>query len=222
MLLNCRALCDGHKDDVSWEWSCISARRTSCPRIMTGFHHLLLLLSASFVVCREDDTSSDSLLQPQFVYHDEDWLVTFLRNVTATFPHLTHLHSIGKSVQGLLADRIIFIYCWYFDNVVFCVMMGSWPVKNSCFSNFERFSYENLWGPNQRKVTCANRGLWYVSLLVLLCFSNLLGGRLPPAGTVRTAQLPSPPLLRNPSLFLCYPPRCGHHPSGTESVNPLT
>jgi len=197
---------------------------------MTGFHHLLLLLlmlSASFVVCREQDTSSDSLLQPQFVYHDEDWLVTFLRNVTAAFPHLTHLHSIGKSVQGLLADRIIFISLspvttfTTFNTLTmlfFCVMMGSWPVKNSCFSNFERFSYENLWGPNQRKVTCANRGLWYVSLLVLLCFSNLLGGRLPPAGTVRTAQLPSPPLLRNPSLFLFIHPAVGINPVGLKAL----
>jgi len=71
---------------------------------MTGAHHLLLLLllllPASCVLCRELDTSSHSYLHPQFVYHDENWLITFLHNITEAFPHLTHLYSIGKSAKG--------------------------------------------------------------------------------------------------------------------------
>jgi len=72
---------------------------------MTGLHHQLLLLlpllSASFVVSREQNTDSDSFLHPQFVYHDENWVVKFLHNITDTFPHLTHMYSIGQSVEGL-------------------------------------------------------------------------------------------------------------------------
>lgn len=69
---------------------------------MTGVHGLLLLLPllASVVVSREPNSISDSTRRPQFVYHDESWLITFLRNVTDTFPHLTHIYSIGKSTQG--------------------------------------------------------------------------------------------------------------------------
>jgi len=76
---------------------------------------LLLLLSASFVVSLEHNTSSDSALRPQFVYHDEPWLVTFLHNITEAFPHLTHLYSIGTSVQGLL---LISMSCFLLD---FCL-----------------------------------------------------------------------------------------------------
>jgi len=71
---------------------------------MIGFHHhqlLLLVLSATLVVCRERNTSSHHSLHPKFVYHTENWLVTFLHNVTEAFPHLTKVYSIGKSVQGL-------------------------------------------------------------------------------------------------------------------------
>jgi len=81
--------------------------------IMTELHQLmrlLLLLSASFVVSSERDRSSNGALQPQFVYHDGNWLVTFLHNITEAFPRLTHLYSIGKSVQGLLT----FSFCYWF------------------------------------------------------------------------------------------------------------
>jgi len=61
---------------------------------------LLPLLSASVVVSRPHNTSSDSFLHPQFVYHSEDWLITFLRNLTETFPHLTDIYSVGESVEG--------------------------------------------------------------------------------------------------------------------------
>jgi len=80
---------------------------------MTGLRQLLLLLlllSASFVASREDNTRSDSLLHPQFVYHDENWLMKYVHNITEAFPHLTHVYSIGKSAQGLLTS--IFSHCW--------------------------------------------------------------------------------------------------------------
>jgi len=64
---------------------------------------LLPLLSASVVISRPHNNGSDSFLHPQFVYHSEDWLITFLRNVTETFPRLTDVYSIGKSVEGLRA-----------------------------------------------------------------------------------------------------------------------
>lgn len=35
-----------------------------------------------------------------FVYHNYNALTSFLRNVSAAYPSLTHLYSIGKSVQG--------------------------------------------------------------------------------------------------------------------------
>ena len=77
---------------------------------MTGVHGLLLLLLlpllASVVVSREPNSISDSTRRPQFVYHDESWLITFLRNVTDTFPHLTHIYSIGKSTQGWLTISV--------------------------------------------------------------------------------------------------------------------
>jgi len=74
--------------------------------IMTDRHQLtrlLLLLSASWAVSHQRDTASDTaVLHPEFVYHDGNWLATFLRNITETFPLLTRLYSIGKSVEGLL------------------------------------------------------------------------------------------------------------------------
>jgi len=77
--------------------------------IMTDLHQLmrlLLLMSASFVISHE--RSTDGVMHPQFVYHDENWLATFLHNISEAFPHLTHLYSIGKSVQGLLI-----FFCFY-------------------------------------------------------------------------------------------------------------
>lgn len=74
-----------------------------------AFFMLLLLqplLSESLVIpqSQQNDSSTleDTFPSPQFVYHDEVWLVTFLRNVTETFPLLTHMYSIGKSAEGLL------------------------------------------------------------------------------------------------------------------------
>jgi len=64
---------------------------------------VVLVLSASCVVSRQLNTSSDAgtSLPPQFVYHNENWLRMFLRHVTEAYPHLTHVYTIGKSVQGL-------------------------------------------------------------------------------------------------------------------------
>jgi len=81
----------------------------SSSTMMTGFYHellllvLLLLMSTCCVVSGEPNISSESSLRPQFIYHSEDWLATFLRDVTEAFPHLTRIYSIGKSVQGLPA-----------------------------------------------------------------------------------------------------------------------
>lgn len=36
----------------------------------------------------------------EFKYHDYDQITNFLRTIKSRFPHLTHLYSIGKSVEG--------------------------------------------------------------------------------------------------------------------------
>jgi len=62
------------------------------------------------VVSPELNTSSDSdasLRSPQFVYHSESWLRTFRRDVTQAYPNLTHVYSIGKSVQGGSSDSAV-------------------------------------------------------------------------------------------------------------------
>jgi len=140
----------GHEDDVSGDCvSCIMA--TSSGRIMIGSPQLLLLavlvpLSVSFVTSRGRNTSSNSSLHPQFVHHSELWLATFLRNVTETFPHLTHVYSIGKSVQGL-SDRCLSVNCFVISNFTALVLLVGWEVghpayKNSCFNHFQKFTFE--------------------------------------------------------------------------------
>lgn len=37
-----------------------------------------------------------------FVYHDHDNITAFLTNVSQTYPEITYMHSIGKSIQGEL------------------------------------------------------------------------------------------------------------------------
>ncbi|XP_042228787.1 inactive carboxypeptidase-like protein X2 [Homarus americanus] len=38
--------------------------------------------------------------QLDFEYHDYDSITNFLRSMSATYPNLTALYSVGKSVQG--------------------------------------------------------------------------------------------------------------------------
>lgn len=42
----------------------------------------------------------DNGLDLEFRYHDHDQLTRYLRAVSAKYPALTALYSIGKSVQG--------------------------------------------------------------------------------------------------------------------------
>lgn len=39
-------------------------------------------------------------VRPEFIFHTQQWLIDYLSNVSATYPHITHLYSIGKSVNG--------------------------------------------------------------------------------------------------------------------------
>ncbi len=41
-----------------------------------------------------------------FVYHRHPELETYLLNINATYPDLTNLYSIGKSIQGELAPNL--------------------------------------------------------------------------------------------------------------------
>ena len=38
---------------------------------------------------------------PKFVYHNHCQLTAFLKDVEQSYPNITHLYSIGKSIQGL-------------------------------------------------------------------------------------------------------------------------
>lgn len=51
-----------------------------------------------------DNSGSDL----EFRYHDHDQMTRYLRAVSARYPALTALYSIGKSVQGILSYMGLF------------------------------------------------------------------------------------------------------------------
>lgn len=54
----------------------------------------IYLLAIQYV--RGDHTQSNV----EFTYHNYDQMTAMLHNYNNTYPHLTQLYSIGKSVQG--------------------------------------------------------------------------------------------------------------------------
>ena len=50
----------------------------------------------------EEEVFTDARLQLHFNYHNYEALTAFLHDVAAHYPTLTHLYSIGQSVQGSL------------------------------------------------------------------------------------------------------------------------
>ena len=57
-----------------------------------------------------DDSNSDSFNLPkstvglEFEYHNHAALTDYLNEVSESYPTLTHLYSIGKSVQGFIRE----------------------------------------------------------------------------------------------------------------------
>jgi len=91
---------------------CNTAMMMMMMMMMSGLHQLMLLISASVLMSHVVDASSpDAVLSPEFVYHDYNWLTTYLHNVTDNFPQLTNVYSIGKSLQGLMTVSVLMSYC---------------------------------------------------------------------------------------------------------------
>lgn len=67
---------------------------------MLNVYRLFVIVFVFPNVVRVDVTSSPVVAEPEFVFHGEEWVETFLLNVSNAFPSITHLYSIGKSVQG--------------------------------------------------------------------------------------------------------------------------
>lgn len=58
--------------------------------------------------------SRENGLELEFNYHDHEQLTRYLRAISARYPALTALYSIGKSVQGKLPS-IIRLYIKHTD-----------------------------------------------------------------------------------------------------------
>lgn len=66
---------------------------TKCGKIFAGpYRHL--------VTIREKADKKDFLLEAEFRHHGYQDMVAFLQELNSTYPNITNLYSIGKSVQG--------------------------------------------------------------------------------------------------------------------------
>lgn len=80
-----------------------------------------------------------------FKYHRTDFLETFLKDVHANFSSITHLYSIGKSVEGGACILPSEMYgCWRLVNgtswkTINLVTLGNWSVEHGVLVQYAHF-----------------------------------------------------------------------------------